>query len=183
MDHVSGTERFMELSSRGCKSPCPARYKAPVQPGVGERKRSPPSDPQLSAGSRPSQVGPRARRQRDLGSGDRGRGPTRLPPLLLFPRRGRDPQGWLFPSLSAPPPPPQLHPPSSELETSRPQIDLFSQFTLHKGLLKLVTVIFDVSGPLLESCSLIFQDSRVSLGLHYLKQHFLSPCWVLTLEV
>ncbi|XP_047402108.1 proton channel OTOP2 isoform X1 [Sciurus carolinensis] len=56
MDHVSGTERFMELSSRCCKSPCPLRYKAPVHPGVGERRRSLPPDPQFRVGSWPSQV-------------------------------------------------------------------------------------------------------------------------------
>ncbi|KAG8509628.1 Proton channel OTOP3, partial [Galemys pyrenaicus] len=55
MDHVSRTERFMELSSRGCKSPCPPRYKAPIRPSVGETSRSPPPGPQLSAGSPPSQ--------------------------------------------------------------------------------------------------------------------------------
>ncbi|XP_017919334.1 PREDICTED: otopetrin-2 isoform X1 [Capra hircus] len=53
MDHVSETERFMELSSRGCKSSCPPRYKAPVQPGVRERTRLPPPDPQLSAAPGP----------------------------------------------------------------------------------------------------------------------------------
>lgn len=57
MDHVSGTERLVEPSSPGCKSLCPPRSKAPVQPGVGERRRSPPSDRQLGAGSRRSQVG------------------------------------------------------------------------------------------------------------------------------
>lgn len=56
MDHVSGTERFMEPSSCGCKSFCPLRYKAPVQPGVGERSRLLPLDPQLGVGSRCSQV-------------------------------------------------------------------------------------------------------------------------------
>lgn len=56
MDHVSGTERFMEPSSCGCKSLCPLRYKALVQPGVGERRRSLPLDPQLGVGSRCSQV-------------------------------------------------------------------------------------------------------------------------------
>jgi hypothetical protein len=56
MDHVSGTERFMEPNSCGCKSLCPLRYKAPVQPGVGERRRLLPLDPQLGVGSRCSQV-------------------------------------------------------------------------------------------------------------------------------
>lgn len=81
MDHVSGTERFMELSSLGCKLSCPPRYKAPVQPGVGERTRLPPSDPQLIAGSRPSQVGGPGQGPTDLGSGNLGRCPTGLPPL------------------------------------------------------------------------------------------------------
>lgn len=40
MDHVSGTERFTELSFCGCKSPCPPRCKAPVPPGVrGDARR------------------------------------------------------------------------------------------------------------------------------------------------
>lgn len=60
MDQVRGTERFMELRSVRCKSRCLPCYKARGQPSVGERRRSPPSDPQLGAGSGRSQVGAQA---------------------------------------------------------------------------------------------------------------------------
>lgn len=56
MDHLSGTERFMEPGPCGCKSLCPLWYKALVQPGVGERRRSLPLDPQLAVGYQCSQV-------------------------------------------------------------------------------------------------------------------------------
>lgn len=69
MDHVSGTERFMEPGSCGCKSLCPLRYKALVQTCVGERRGSLPLDPQLAVGYQCSQV--RAPDQGTVGFGER----------------------------------------------------------------------------------------------------------------
>lgn len=117
MDHVSGTERFMELSSRRCKSPCPPRYKAPVQAGVGERRRSLPPDPQLSAVSRPSQVGGRTRRWTDGGVGTLV-GVRRGCRRFSFPPSSSErPEGsaFLFPFPSASSTTRNPHPPGEEL--------------------------------------------------------------------
>lgn len=73
MDHVSGPARWMEPSARGWKSPCPPGREARADPGVGGTRRSPPFDPPVSAGSRPSQVGAPGHTATGFGSGDLGR--------------------------------------------------------------------------------------------------------------